>query len=806
MRIFHTSILCLLIISSSFQLSAQQEDCQQPDNENAISLSGNLVSAPIVPGPFNFYSGETNTSYRVDNGSSSPFTIFAQNLWLGGLDPGGNPLLSVGTYVDNNSGPRFPQGPLNDDGTAFAQGCEDFNRIWEVRRHEVELHLADYADNGIIDSPIPNVVGWPGAGNAQFSSIYGFDLPVEESLAPFADLDGDNIYEPLDGEYPVEPFSGSIAAHLTWEVYNTVNLATSGQSNTMEFQVNHTQWAFYCGDNDLLNTAVFGRYELENKGLESIMGLKVGIWSDFDLGCFTDDYIGCDTTRNTMFSYNKDNDDNLICEQGVSAFGENPPTQSTVFLNQELFAFNALLNASIGNPPLQIIDPSNSDEFINRLNGLLNDGTPIRNEGLGLSDGEETRYYWPGNPNVPGEWSTFDIDLNPLDFRALGSIDLGTVNPGDRLTIDLAHTFHRSEGNDHLENVELLYQEVDEIQALYDNGFNTTCTPVVCNDDCVWPGDLNNDGIANYVDLVALGFGFDSVGPVREQPIFWAPTLGDSWGGDQVFELTPDLKHLDGNDDGIANVADFEQTLDFYNFTRPDFVPQDFTTDGSDVRFTSPDGEPFNPINPGSFRIGYIRVNSPFPDLRAVTMEVAYDTAHLAQFEPLGNNLSDPDLFLFSRNASESTREIAAYVEEPSMELNEDYELIRVRIRIDPDPPSASTTVRFKNIRGWLADGTEVSLGGMDSDIAINLPNSVGEPEWASAIEIFPNPTKDIINIRSGEITLDRVEVMDNLGRVVIEQDSIIQRVDVSQLPKGMYRIRLSAVGQYINRLVLKGD
>lgn len=803
MRIFHTSTLCLFLLLPVHFLLAQPGECPVPENENVVSLSGNFISAPVVPGPYNFFSSEDFSSYRIYNGPNSPVTIFAQNLWLGGTDVAGNIKLSAATYNERNNN-RLPSGPLNDDGTVFAQGCDDFDRIWEVRLHEIDLHLADFADNGTIDDPITNVVGWPGAGNAQFSSIYGFELPDEESLAPFADLDNDGIYEPLDGEYPVEPFSGAIAAHMTWEVYHTLNATISGEPEiNLPAEVHHTQWAFYCQEDGLLNTSVFSRYTIENKGVEDIVDFKAGVWTDFDLGCFTDDYIGSDTIRNTFFSYNRDNDDDLICEQGVPAFGLNPPTQSTVILNQDLFAFNTLLNGGVGSPPVQLIDPNTSEQHLNRLNGLLNDGTPFKNEGLGLSGGDDTPFFWPGNPNNIGEWSAFDIDINPLDFRALGVVDFGRFEPGERLTIDLAHTFHRAEGNDHLENVELLYQEVDEIQALYDNGFNATCTPVICNDDCVWPGDLNNDGIANYVDLVALGFGYDSVGPTRDLPIFWAPTIGDTWGGEQVFELAPDLKHLDGNDDGQVDAEDFGQTIDFYNFTRPDFVPQDFTTDGSDVRFTSPNGEPFGPIAPGAFRVGYIRVNSPFADLRAVTMEVEYDTAHLSQFEPIGNDLSDPELLLFGRDADMTAAEIAAYVEEPAMELNEDYELIRVSIRINPEPPSASTTVRFKNIRGWLADGTEVSLGGMDSEIAINLPNSVGEPQWASGIEIFPNPAKDIINIRSGDIQLDRVEVMDHLGRVVMELEDYGQIVDVSRLPGGMYKLRLIAGNESISRKII---
>ncbi|MEM8585310.1 MAG: T9SS type A sorting domain-containing protein [Bacteroidota bacterium] len=802
MRLLYTSIICLFLLPHSIE--SQVLDCVENPSGQTVTLNGNLVSAPVTPGPRNFLNiDDLSIPYTIDVDGRDVSTIFAQNIWLGGTDAAGNILVRDPDYgVSGLEDELIIQGPLNADGIPLAESCGDYNRIWDVRRAEVEFHLADYADNGQIDNPVDRVVGWPGRGNANFSSIYGFELP-DQDLAPFMDLDEDGIYEPLDGEYPVEPFSRTIAEHISWEVYHGLNPTSAGSDQGIPVQINQTQWSFYCTDNEIFNTAVFARYDLFYKDpAAELLGFKMGLWTDFDLGCFTDDYIGCNPERNTYFTYNRDNDDNLICEQEVPGFGQNPPTQSVIILNQDLSSFSGIFSAIL-DPPVELTGPTTATQVWNRLNGLLTDGTPITNVGLGNNEdmGEETLFHWPGNPNNTEEWSMASANIGPLDISTLAVVDFGDLLPGDRVTLDIAYAFHDEAGNDFLDNVELLYQEVDEIQALYDNGFEFMCSPLVCTDDCVWPGDLNNDGIANYVDLIALGFGFSETGPVRDQPIFWVPTPGDSWDGQQVFEDAPDLKHLDGNDDGLVDVEDFGQTLTFYNLTRPDYEPQDFTTPGNEVLLTRTNGDPFETIPLSTLRVGDIRVVSPFSDLRAVTFELEYDPEYFAFFSIGEEDLSDPSSLKYIRAASDSKFEAAVYVEDPEIEQGESYELVSgLRFITVEDPPSFSTAVQFKNIRGWLSDGTEVGLGSQGTVLNLEQPSGLNEPAWANAVNVYPNPVRETLNVSSLERALDQIEVIDNLGRVLTTNRTPQTPMDVSHLPAGIYRLRLTIGSESIYR------
>ena len=77
---------------------------------------------------------------------------------------------------------------------------------------------------------------------------------------------------------------------------------TKGNAIQMEIQVQ----AFGYVTNDELNDMTFQRYKLINRATEYIDSTYFAMWADPDLGCYLDDYIGCDTVRDLMYVYNQD--------------------------------------------------------------------------------------------------------------------------------------------------------------------------------------------------------------------------------------------------------------------------------------------------------------------------------------------------------------------------------------------------------------------------------------------------------------------------------------------------------------------
>ncbi|MEM8585418.1 MAG: T9SS type A sorting domain-containing protein, partial [Bacteroidota bacterium] len=115
--------------------------------------------------------------------------------------------------------------------------------------------------------------------------------------------------------------------------------------------------------------------------------------------------------------------------------------------------------------------------------------------------------------------------------------------------------------------------------------------------------------------------------------------------------------------------------------------------------------------------------------------------------------------------------------------------------------------ITFKNIRGWLADGTEVALGGQT--VLFRLPTTSvrpTEPEWASQITLFPNPAASTLNIRSEEVRPDQLMVFDNLGRLLREFEANTLTLNIDDLKSGIYYLKIIVEGESAYRKFIKSE
>jgi hypothetical protein len=66
---------------------------------------------------------------------------------------------------------------------------------------------------------------------------------------------------------------------------------------------------------------------------------------------------------------------------------------------------------------------------------------------------------------------------------------------------------------------------------------------------------------------------------------------------------------------------------------------------------------------------------------------------------------------------------------------------------------------------------------------------------YSNEIIIYPNPTKDIVNIESQKLNIKSIRIMDLSGRIIIEKDSINKdnvQVQLFEISKGMYFIEVN--------------
>ena len=427
------------------ELSAQS-DCGISTAQ--IDLSANKVRARLQVGGDLWWDGSKG-KYQVPylgDVLPTPSSLFVGGIWMGGLDPGGNLKIAASTYGRSSGRTDYYPGPLDQfTGSTNPSTCQNWDRFFKVKKDEINEHrlILDRAQTGQINytaDMIPEAVRyWPAQGNPYFEDFYGFQLPqTGQGLADFWDEDGNGIYNPLEGDYPALFQRGCplpvVPDEMIFWIFNDgggLHQETGGDRAQIEFQVT----AFAFAQDNAFDYATFYKYKLINRAIEDIVDSYFGIWSDPDLGCPTDDYMGSDPQRDLWFLYNEDGIDGesgCACPGGVTTYCESVPMLGVDVLRGPLdkdgnelgmSSFTIYNNASLGGVPNQT-DPQSDIEYYNYLTGKNRDGTPQDNGG----------FAFPGQI-CPGFQDTClsmaCLDLPPGDRRVVQAVGPMLMKPGD---------------------------------------------------------------------------------------------------------------------------------------------------------------------------------------------------------------------------------------------------------------------------------------------------------------------------------------------------------------------------------------
>ncbi len=456
--------------------------CVQP---SALQTQdGNSIRTVISNGGDLFWDGDEGQFIVPVDEELPKSTFFAVGLWMGGFDAEGSLKLAAQTFGRSSGSFDYTSGPLNPDGTINEANCENFNKIWKVNKADIEAHKADFADNGVIDHPIDSIFKWPGKGNLSFYFYNSFPLPdMTSDYAPFYDFNGDGIYNPDQGDYPHPPntIPEFTPASINWTVFNDNTIHTQTNGIPIKAEVQLTTWSFDCFQNPQLDRSVYTRHRIINKSNEALDSFHVALWADFDLGCFTDDFMGSVPEQNAFFVHNSDDLDGesspLDC-QGLNTYAYDLPVQSAQFLNREMDYFMYFNNQANWPPPIGNGFPEIAQQFYNYMTGSFADGVRLTygNDGYDPNSTDYVNHAFPDNPYDPLGWSMKQAFSFDADRKVIGSTKIGHFEPGEVVDIDMAYTFHRySFSNNQQHLINQMYSDIERVKQMYDMQFNSWC-------------------------------------------------------------------------------------------------------------------------------------------------------------------------------------------------------------------------------------------------------------------------------------------------------------------------------------------
>lgn len=302
------------------------------------------------------------------------------------------------------------------------------NTIYWINQEAINYHVAHWNDSGYI---MPGMIAsWPGNGD-----INNGEAAI---LAPFHDGNGNGLYEPVLGEYPLIRGEKAVFTIINDDAGQHLS---GSQPAQMEIHLLFYQYA----SDDALNNTTFVHAEVINRGTQTLYNFRFGSYIDFDLGNAEDDFLGTASGENMAYVYNADSLDN-------GYYGETPPAAGVITLNKPLFA-HVSEDADINTLTIAQVN----DLF----RGITTDGNPQVDD-----QGEPFLHFCPGLRELgwtePGQGNT------PYDRRSFISFAPETFGPGDVTCFDYAVVYAENSVEDDLfAPVDSLIEVAGFVQSFY---------------------------------------------------------------------------------------------------------------------------------------------------------------------------------------------------------------------------------------------------------------------------------------------------------------------------------------------------
>ncbi len=373
-------------------------------------------------------------------------------LWGGFVRDGHEPALRLGGQTYHSA--TVP-GKIIQKGIPEVFSPED-RQIWRIRR---DWQTADLTREAMARFNIPaSAVTDDHIKVIRAEYQHDWESWPWEKGAPFYDINGNNIMDE-DEEPGLED-----ADQVIWLVANDIDSAATHSlygAPPIGMEMQMTLWAYHREGGDFersLDNTVFKQIKLLYKGLADtpdnaiIDSMVVAQFTDPDLGDYSDDFLGCDTTLQLGYVYNSTTPDKKYLEYAISppAVGytllQGPRSEAGFYLPMTFFWYK-FSGSTISDPNYAVYD--GTLQMYNLMNGY----TPRR--GFRFLDNNYQPTFFPvsGDP-VTGTGDLDGVIVGAGDRRFLIASGSFQMALGDTQTVTIA--IIGGSGSDHLASVSVL--------------------------------------------------------------------------------------------------------------------------------------------------------------------------------------------------------------------------------------------------------------------------------------------------------------------------------------------------------------
>lgn len=340
--------------------------------------------------------------------------------------------------------------------------------------------------------------------------------------------------------------------------------------------------------------------------------------------------------------------------------------------------------------------------------------------------------------------------------------------------------------------------------------------------DCVFPGDANKDGEANFYDLLDLGVGNGLSGPERPNAtIEFVGQLAPDWPQETVEGVN--YKHLDcdgngiiDNDDALAITMNYTP-MDAPNPTAEASAPLIHIDFDQDTIYVDPNTLSTNIEVTAHLKIGNQAL--PAEDIYGLALYLGY-SSDLVFEDSISVSYNDDSFF-------GSSDEVYWLPNNQYAEEQLDLGITRIDGNAVDGFGKIGDIVYIINsdiLDGRIDDGDAhfiVSVNGvkmvdsLGNELDINLENTpstlvfsktettnINNPELSQKVQLFPNPATEKVIINIKDLDGEHLEVFNNFGQLLLEKNINDSQVELNlkDWNAGVYFVKIKTAERVVSK------
>lgn len=692
-----------------------------------------------------------------------------------------------------------------------------FNRIWKIEIHQIEQLEKDFENNNLNINRIPSdILEWPANGNPHISEVN-----IDYDLAPFFDRNGDTIYDPMQGDFPIalEERPNFTPSEFTFNVIVESNSVTTFTS-PLKVEVQQIAYVINC-DESILSDAVNYRWKITNHSSEEYKKLHIGIFDAQDNGCPQFSRVGTHIPSNSTYFYNRRKSDNgcpLEIENEVNEFSI---VEANVSHTHQLQTSMPWHNQDLAIQTL--IHP------INYFKSKWQDHTPLTygHHGYNPISTDSVDYIFPDFIGSDG-WHPESFVINKLIQPTLISgYAENEFNVNESINFDFSKFIYKAPSENASDLFEKYEEKINDFKTELNKALNgeTNCQAIesICSENCVWPTDANNDGIVNNTDYIYVSrFLKDEYSDSKTRTRTdnqWYSHNSENWNQEL---LNIDAKHGDTDGNGEINKNDFDNIVYHFGKTNHTYTP----TPDNKITHDDPHGFGFIPAvitkdmsNPDELtntELVFITLGDSDgvleEEICGLSFELRSDTR--ANYTIINFHNNSPSITTTIRdhnNVVEKYSKIdpigtkVLYTNTDKSYINNIGNLIFFSIRVDEnfytDNEDGRDTINIDlyNLTAITKSGELIDIGIRENfeftltNVPLSPPVSTNEV-LTKKLSIYPNPAEENLFLDLEDDDNFTITIYNTCGQTIIQSINTNKKeINISNLKPGLYYIEVTS-------------